>query len=168
MLAFFRFIKFYNEGEITMVSVRKRGKVYEYRFEIALTNIGEISYEVLEGLNYRAARLAQIPDEQYREMFRKYASSKTKTPQETEMLLDRIVEGKKSITKKVDLLKQDMYQKSSGKVKGTNEYMFTDNIAQKNTPVKSPYKRQEEQILLQARHFKGKHKHPGQVMKKKN
>ena len=53
-----------------MVSVRKRGKVYEYRFEIALTNIGEISYEVLEGLNYRAARLAQIPDEQYREMFR--------------------------------------------------------------------------------------------------
>ena len=34
MLAFFRFIKFYNEGEITMVSVRKRGKVYEYRFEI--------------------------------------------------------------------------------------------------------------------------------------
>ena len=35
MLAFFRFIKFYNEGEITMVSVRKRGKVYEYRFEIA-------------------------------------------------------------------------------------------------------------------------------------
>ncbi len=35
MLAFFRFIKCYNEGEITMVSVRKRGKVYEYRFEIA-------------------------------------------------------------------------------------------------------------------------------------
>lgn len=126
-----------------MVSVRKRGKVYEYRFEIALTNIGEISYEVLEGLNYRAARLAQIPDEQYREMFRKYASSKTKTPQEAEMLLDRIVERKKSITKKVDLLKQDMYQKSSGKVKGTDEYMFTDNIAQKNTPVKRPYKRQE-------------------------
>ena len=143
MLAFFRFIKFYNEGEITMVSVRKRGKVYEYRFEIALTNIGEISYEVLEGLNYRAARLAQIPDEQYREMFRKYASSKTKTPQEAERLLDRNVERKKSITKKVDLLKQDMYQKSSGKVKGTDEYMFTDNIAQKNTPVKSPYKRQE-------------------------
>ena len=126
-----------------MISVRKCGKVYEYRFEIALTNIGEIYYEVLEGLNYRAARLAQIPDEQYREMFRKYASSKTKTPQEAEMLLDRIVERKKSITKKVDLLKQDMYQKSSGKVKGTDEYMFTDNIAQKNTPVKRPYKRQE-------------------------
>ena len=126
-----------------MVSVRKRGKVYEYRFEIALTNIGEISYEVLEGLNYRAARLAQIPDEQYREMFRKYASSKTKTPQEAEMLLDRIVERKKINNKKVALLKQDMYQKSSGKVKGTDEYMFTDNIAQKNTPVKRPYKRQE-------------------------
>lgn len=126
-----------------MVSVRKRGKGYEYRFEIALTNISKISYEVLEGLNYRAARLAQIPNEQYREMFRKHASSKTKILQEAEMLLDRIVERKKSITKKVDLLKQDMYQKSSGKVKGTDEYMFTDNIAQKNTPVKSPYKRQE-------------------------
>ena len=48
MLAFSHFIKFYNEGEITMVSIRKRGKVYEYRFEIALTNIGTISYEVLE------------------------------------------------------------------------------------------------------------------------
>ena len=36
MLAFFRFIKFYNEEEITMVSVRKRGKVYEYRFEIII------------------------------------------------------------------------------------------------------------------------------------
>ena len=105
---------------------------------------GEISYKVLEGLNYRAARLAQIPDEQYREMFRKYASSKTKIPQEAEMLLDRIVERKKSITKKVDLLKQDMYQKSSGKVKGTDEYMFTDNIAQKNTPVKRPYIRQAQ------------------------
>ncbi len=104
---------------------------------------GEISYEVLEGLNYRAARLAQIPDEQYCEIFRKYASSKTKTPQEAEMLLDRIVERKKSITKKIDLLKQDMYKKSSGKVKETDEYMFTDNIAQKNTPVKRPYIRQE-------------------------
>lgn len=36
-----------------------------------------------------------------------------------------------------------MYQKSSGKVKETDEYMFTDNIAQKNTPVKRSYKRQE-------------------------
>ena len=114
---------------------------------------GEISYEVLEGLNYRAARLAQIPDEQYREMFRKYASSKTKTPQEAETLLDRIVERKKSITKKVDLLKQDMYQKSSGKVKGTDEYMFTDNIAQKNTPVKRPYIRQEVVDIVTGKAF---------------
>lgn len=114
---------------------------------------GEISYKVLEGLNYRAARLAQIPDEQYREMFRKYASSKTKTPQEAEMLLDRIVERKKSITKKVDLLKQDMYQKSSGKVKGTDEYMFTDNIAQKNTPVKRPYIRQEVVDIVTGKAF---------------
>ena len=114
---------------------------------------GEISYKVLEGLNYRAARLAQIPDEQYREMFRKYASSKTKTPQEAEMLLDRIVERKKSITKKVDLLKQDMYQKSSGKVKGTDEYMFTDNIAQKKTPVKRPYIRQEVVDIVTGKAF---------------
>lgn len=114
---------------------------------------GEISYKVLEGLNYRAARLAQIPDEQYREMFRKYASSKTKTPQEAEMLLDRIVERKKSITKKVDLLKQDMYQKSNGKVKGTDEYMFTDNITQKNTPVKRPYIRQEVVDIVTGKAF---------------
>ena len=88
MLAFFRFIKFYNEGEITMVSVRKRGKVYEYRFEIALTNIGTISYEVLEGLNYRAARLAQIPDEQYREMFRKYDFATNTRAKYLENILD--------------------------------------------------------------------------------
>ena len=114
---------------------------------------GEISYKVLEGLNYRAARLAQIPDEQYREMFRKYASSKTKNPQEAEMLLDRIVERKKSITKKVDLLKQDMYQKSSGKVKGTDDYMFTDNITQKSTPIKKPYIKQEVVDIVTGKAF---------------
>lgn len=91
---------------------------------------GEISHNVLEGLNYRAARLAQIPDEQYRELFKKYAYGKTNNQQDAEMLLDRITARKKEITKKVDLLKQDMFQKSDGKVKETDEYIFTDKIIQ--------------------------------------
>lgn len=121
---------------------------------------GEISYKVLEGLNYRAARLAQIPDEQYRQMFQKYASSKTKTPQEAEMLLDRIVERKKAITKKVDLLKQDIYQKSQGKMKGTEEYVFTDNITQKSTPIKRPYIRQEVVNIVTGKPFQRQEQTP--------
>ena len=35
-MTFARFIGFYNEGEITMVNIRKRGKVYKYGFEIAI------------------------------------------------------------------------------------------------------------------------------------
>ena len=46
-----------------------------------------------------------------------------------------------------------MYQKSSGKVKGTDEYMFTDNIAQKNTPVKRPYIRQEVVDIVTGKAF---------------
>ena len=46
-----------------------------------------------------------------------------------------------------------MYQKSSGKVKGTDEYMFTDNIAQKKTPVKRPYIRQEVVDIVTGKAF---------------
>ena len=88
---------------------------------------GEISYKVLEGLDYRAARLAQVSDEQYRQIFQNYALSKTKTPEEAKILLDRIVGRKKEIVKKIDELKQYMYNKSDGKVKDNTNYLFTDS-----------------------------------------
>jgi len=92
---------------------------------------GEISHKMLEGLNYRVSRLAQIPNDQYRDIFKSYANSKAKTPEEAKILLDKIVNRKQSITKKIDMLKQNMYSQSYGKAKGNGgieEYMFTDNI----------------------------------------
>ena len=110
---------------------------------------GEISDKVLEGLNYRSARLAQISDEKYREIFKNYAFSKTKTPEEAQMLLDRIVNRKQSILKKVDMLKQTIGNKSYGKEKGNDEYMFTDNIPlsqnispQQKKPIQRPHIKQ--------------------------
>ena len=102
---------------------------------------GEISSKVLEGLNYRTARLAQIPDEKYRKIFKKYAYSKCKNSKEAEQLLDRIVARKKSITKKVDILKEEMYSESYGK--GTGEYIFTDdNVVEEEKNLHRPYIRQ--------------------------
>lgn len=118
---------------------------------------GEISYKVLEGLDYRAARLAQVPDEQYRQMFQNYASSKTKTPEESKMLLDRIVERKKAMTQKIDLLKQDMFQKSDGKVKGTDEYIFTDNI---RPPIKRTHIKQEVVDIVTGKAFQRQEQTP--------
>lgn len=87
---------------------------------------GEISYKVLEGLNYRAARLAQVPDLEYRELFKKYAYSKTKSSEDAELLLDRIVKRKQLIMKKIDWLKQYVYNKSYGKGTDSTEYIYTD------------------------------------------
>ena len=76
---------------------------------------GEISYKVLDGLHYRAARLAQVPDEQYRQLFKDYAYDKAQDSEEAEALLDRIVQRKQNIVKKVEDLIQYMYNQSLDK-----------------------------------------------------
>lgn len=67
---------------------------------------GEIDSQVLDVLDYHAARLEQIPDSKYREIFKKYAYSQAKDLKAAQMLLDRIVNRKKSIINKVNMLKQ--------------------------------------------------------------
>lgn len=89
---------------------------------------GDISYKALDELNYRAARLAQVPDIKYREIFRNYAYSKTKSEKEAEILLDRIVSRKQSIVKKVDMLKETIYEKAKYQVKESEKNMYIDNI----------------------------------------
>ena len=72
--------------------------VYNLLFEKMKQGI--IPYKYLERLRYRASRLAQYPDEQYRNIFHQYAYGKAKTSQEAEMLLDNIVDRKKIFYKK--------------------------------------------------------------------
>lgn len=73
---------------------------------------GEISTEQLEGLKYRASRLAQFPDEQYRKLFMDYAYGKCNSNQEAELLLSRIVERKSNIVERIELLSEDITRKN--------------------------------------------------------
>jgi len=73
---------------------------------------GEVSVEQLEGLKYRASRLAQFPDEQYRKLFMDYAYGKCNSNQEAELLLSRIVERKSNIVERIELLSEDITRKN--------------------------------------------------------
>lgn len=88
---------------------------------------GEISTEVLETLNYHVARLAQAPDDQYRQIFKNYAYSKAKNQQEAEILLDRIVKRKKSIMKRIDILKEEISKERQKQINKTNYIEQTKN-----------------------------------------
>ena len=71
---------------------------------------GEVSVEQLEELKYRASRLAQVPDDQYRELFMDYA--KCNSNNEAEILLSRIVERKSNIVERIELLSEDISRKN--------------------------------------------------------
>ena len=73
---------------------------------------GEVSVEQLEELKYRASRLAQFPDEQYRKLFMDYAYGKCNSNNEAEILLSRIVERKSNIVERIELLSEDISRKN--------------------------------------------------------
>lgn len=73
---------------------------------------GEVSVDQLEELKYRASRLAQFPDEQYRKLFVEYAYGKCNSNQEAELLLSRIVERKSNIVERIELLSEDITRKN--------------------------------------------------------
>lgn len=73
---------------------------------------GEVSVEQLEELKYRASRLAQFPDDQYRELFMDYAYGKCNSNNEAEILLSRIVERKSNIVERIELLSEDISRKN--------------------------------------------------------
>lgn len=87
---------------------------------------GKIPYEYMKELTYRASRISQYPNDQYKQIFEKYAYGKAKTPEEAESLLNRIVERKSNILEKVDELYNQIYnewyknmQKSEQTLKGS-------------------------------------------------
>ena len=70
---------------------------------------GKISYKYLEALRYKASRLSQFPDEQYRKIFEEYAYGKTKTPEEAEALLSSILDRKRNILQNIEKLYGEIY-----------------------------------------------------------
>ncbi len=109
----FRYIKDDAENDMTFSVNYNEGygeqpTIYSILFD--QMKQGLISYEYLDDLNYRASRLAQYPDEQYRQIFEKYAYGKSKTPEEAEALLNSILDRKKNIVQNVvDRLKNGIY-----------------------------------------------------------
>lgn len=65
---------------------------------------GKISNKYLGALNYKASRLSQFPDEQYRKNFEEYAYGKTKTPEKAEALLSSILDRKSNILQNIQQL----------------------------------------------------------------
>ena len=103
----FRYIKEDTDNDMTFsTNYNKRygeqPTIYNILFEEMKQ--GKISYEYMKILKYRASRLAQIPNEQYRQIFEKYAYGKAKTPEEAQQLLDSILSRKNNIMQNVELL----------------------------------------------------------------
>lgn len=71
---------------------------------------GEMSIKYFDEMRYRASRLAQYPDKQYRQIFEKYAYTKSKTPEDAEKLLSGILERKKDILQRVEQLHHEVFQ----------------------------------------------------------
>ncbi len=69
---------------------------------------GKIPYQILDRLRYRASRLSQFPDEQYKKIFEQYAYGKSKTPKEAEELLSNILIRKENIMDNVEKLMSDI------------------------------------------------------------
>jgi len=95
---------------------------------------GEISYKHLEELRYRASRLSQFPDEQYRKIFEQYAYGKAKTPQAAEMLLSSILERKNNILQNIEQLYNDIY----------NEWYKNRTVKKSSTVLESAIEATEE------------------------
>ena len=88
---------------------------------------GKISYKYLEALRYKASRLSQFPDEQYKKLFEQYAYDKTKTPKEAETLLNSILDRKNNILQNIEQLYNGIYNDWS---KNTNTQKISSNTVQ--------------------------------------
>ena len=74
---------------------------------------GKISYKYLKALRYKASRLSQFPNEQYRKIFEEYAYGKAKTPEEAEALLSSILDRKSNILQNIEQLYNEIYNEWS-------------------------------------------------------
>lgn len=90
-----------------LFSKMKAGEIpYKY-----LSEKGEVLYRHLQELRFKASRLSQYPNEQYRKIFEQYAYSKAKTPKEAEILLDSIVDRKEDILSNIEQLYYNIEKK---------------------------------------------------------
>ena len=74
---------------------------------------GKIPYKYLEALRYKASRLSQFPDGQYKKIFEEYAYGKAKTPEEAESLLSSILDRKSNILQNIEQLSNGIYNEWS-------------------------------------------------------
>lgn len=123
---------------------------------------GKISYKYLEALRYKASRLSQVPDEQYKKIFEEYAYSKAKTPEEAESLLSSILDRKGNILQNIEQLDNEIYNewsknKDSQKtasvldsaIKATEEGTRTGAINEQAQTIKSIEKSKIQQQEIQ-------------------
>ena len=61
------------------------------------------------GLRYRASRLAQFPDDEYKKIFERYVLGKAKTAEEAEELFNSIMDRKHSILQDIEQLCTEIY-----------------------------------------------------------
>ena len=123
---------------------------------------GKISYKYLEALRYKASRLSQVPDEQYKKIFEEYAYSKAKTPEEAESLLSSILDRKGNILQNIEQLDNEIYNEWSknkysqktasvldSAIKATEESTRTGAINEQVQTIKSIEKAKIQQQEIQ-------------------
>lgn len=91
---------------------------------------GKISYKYLEALRYKASRLSQFPDEQYKKIFEEYAYGKAKTPEEAEALLSSILDRKSNILQNIEQLSNEIYNEWSKNRNAQKVYSVLDSAVQ--------------------------------------
>lgn len=64
-------------------------------------------------MRYKASRLSQVPDEQYKKIFEEYAYGKAKTPEEAKALLSSILDRKGNILQNIEQLYNGIYNEWS-------------------------------------------------------
>lgn len=123
---------------------------------------GKISYKYLEALRYKASRLSQVPDGQYKKIFEEYAYGKAKTPEEAKALLSSILDRKGNILQNIEQLYEGIYNewlknKDSQKtasvldsaIKATEEGTRTGAINEQAQTIKSIEKAKIQQQKIQ-------------------
>ena len=106
---------------------------------------GKISSKYLELLNYRASRLAQIPDDEYRNIFKDYVYEKSKNQEEAEGLLNKIIQRKEGIVDRIEYLIEDIVKENYRK-SGKNSIIDSAVLATKDRVIMSEIDIQSKNI----------------------
>ena len=106
---------------------------------------GKISSKYLDLLNYRASRLAQIPDDEYRNIFKDYVYEKSKNQEEAEGLLNKIIQRKEGIVDRIEYLIEDIVKENYRK-SGKNSIIDSAVLATEDRVIMSEIDIQSKNI----------------------